>query len=158
MRRMTRSAAAALVALGAAAVGGCSSDPTDAAVADAVEASQQVTAFCDAARANIEAAKPLNALSARGPAPHPADQVDAAITPLRDSNQAMLDSAPAQVRPDAQLAYELADLQLDIYERTGGDPAAVTADPTYVAKAQAADASLERMHGFLSTACGIEAG
>jgi len=46
----------ALAALAVVALAGCSSDPAQDAVADAVDASKQVTAFCDAARANIEAA------------------------------------------------------------------------------------------------------
>ena len=58
---------AALAALAALALVGCSSDPAQDAVADAVDASKQVTAFCDAARANIEAAKPLAALRRRTP-------------------------------------------------------------------------------------------
>ncbi|MGQ0576303.1 MAG: hypothetical protein ACT4RN_19170 [Pseudonocardia sp.] len=158
MGRMSRSAVAALAVTGFVALGGCSSDPTEQALADRVEVSKEITSFCDAARANIEAAKPLNALNAKGPAPHPADEIEAAVAPLRESNQTMLDSAPVEVRPDAELAFTLAELQLDIYERTGGDPAAVTADATYVAKVQEADGSLKRMQGFLRTACGVDAG
>ena len=149
---------AALTALAALALVGCSSDPTQDAVADAVDASKQVTAFCDAARANIEAAKPLSALNAKGPAPHAADEVEAALAPLRDSNQEMLDAAPTAVRPDAELAFALAELQLDIYQRSGGDAAAVSADPTYASKVQEADPALKRMQGYLRNACGVDGG
>lgn len=147
-----------LAALAVVALAGCSSDPAQDAVADAVDASKQVTAFCDAARANIEAAKPLAALSAKGPAPHAADEVEAALAPLRDSNQEMLDAAPAAVRPDAELAFALAGLQIDIYQRSGGDPAAVSADPTYAAKVQEADPALKRLQGYLRNACGVDGG
>lgn len=141
----------------AATVGGCSSDPEQTAVDEAVAQAQQVTAFCDAARANIEAAKPLADLNADGPAPHPADQLAAAIEPLRESNQAMLDAAPAQVRPDAELAHQLAEMQLSIYESSGGDATAVSADAGYVAKVRETDASIKRMQGFLRTVCRIDA-
>lgn len=156
MRRTFRTTLAVLAT--AAAVSGCSSDPNEAVLDEAAAAAQSVQAFCDAARANVEAAKPVAALNSKGPAPHPAEEITAAVEPLRESNQAMLDTAPDQVRPDAQMAYDLAEMQLGLYESSGGDPAAVTADPAYVAKAQESDAALQRMQSFLRTACGVDAG
>lgn len=156
MGRMFRTTLFALVV--AAVAGACSSDPNEAAKEEAVAAAQQVTAFCNAARANIEAEKPLRDLNASGPAPHPTDELTAAIEPLHESNQAMLDAAPDRVRPDAELAYQLAEMQLAIYEASGGDPAAVSADAVYVAKVQESDAALKRMQGFLRTTCRIDAG
>lgn len=156
MGRIIRTTLFTLVAV--AVAGGCSADPNEEVKEEAVAAGQQITEFCAAARANIEAAKPLANLNASGPAPHPADQLEAAIEPLHESNQAMLDAAPDRVRPDAELAYELAEMQLAIYESSGGDPAAVSADAAYVAKVQESDAAIDRMQGFLRTTCRIDAG
>lgn len=156
MGRIIRTTLFALVI--ATAASGCSSDPDKAAKDEVVAAGQEVTAFCNAARANIEAAKPLADLNASGPAPHPADQLSAAIEPLHESNQAMLDSAPDRVRPDAELAFQLAEMQLALYEASGGDPAAVSTDAAFVAKVQESDAAMKRMQGFLRTTCLIDAG
>jgi hypothetical protein len=157
--RRTLATLTVLAGIAGIAVAGCSgSEPEEPAVADAVAASQEVTAFCEAAKGNVAAARPIADLSAKGPAPHPEDEVVAALAPLRDSNRKMLDTAPAEVRPDAQLAFELAEMQLDIYQRTGGDPRAVSTDPVYDAKVREADPALERMRAFLRTACGVDAG
>lgn len=149
--------ALATAALTAVVLGGCGggADPQQATLDQAVGATQQVQAFCTAVRGNIEAAKPIAALSAKGHAPHPADAVAAAVEPLRQSNRAMLAAAPEQIRPDAQVAFDLAELQLRIYQDHGGDPAAATSDPTYMSKVREGDAALKRLQGFYRTACGI---
>lgn len=149
----------AVVVLAAAAVlTGCSSDPQQAILDEGAELRQQTEAYCDALRANATADDPINALNASGPAPHPAEEIAAAVEPLRASNQSVLDAAPAEIRPDAELAFQMAKLQLDIYERAGGDPAAVTADPEYVAKIEQADPALKKLQRFNRTICGVDAG
>ncbi|MGE0295115.1 hypothetical protein [Pseudonocardia sp.] len=138
----------------AAAVAGCAAAPTPAPTAVRVESpAPSREAFCDAVRANVEAVKPLNALNAKGPAPHPAADVAAAVAPLRLSYRAVLDAAPAELRPDAERAFELAQMQLDIYERTSGDATAVSTDPDYAARAQESAPALQRVQDFTRTRC-----
>lgn len=138
----------------AVTVAGCSPDPIESADEEVVARAQQVAAFCDAARANVEAALPVAELNIKGPPPHRADEITAAVTPLRQSNEAMLDSAPDEVRPDAELAFQLAEMQLDIYERTGGGPVAVTSDPAYLAKVEEADVARKRIPGSCAPRAG----
>lgn len=160
MGRMSRCSLFALAVTVIALTGGCASsaDPSAAAEDAIVAAETEAKPFCEAAAANIEAAKPLAALNASGPAPHPADAIATAIEPLHESNQTMLDSAPPEVRPDAELAYQLAEMQLALYEASGGDPAAVSTDATYVAKVQEADGALKRMQSYLRDRCRSGAG
>ncbi|MGE3286317.1 MAG: hypothetical protein AB7J32_09465 [Pseudonocardia sp.] len=152
MHRIVRCTVASTVL--AAALAACAATPMPTPTAARVETpvpSRQ--AFCDAVRANVEAAKPLNALNAKGPAPHPAADVAAAVVPLRTSYRAVLDAAPTQLRPDAERAYELAQMQLDIYERTSGDATAVATDPDYAAKARESAAALQRVQDYTRTGC-----
>lgn len=158
MGRTLRTAAHPLI--GAAlvlAAAGCAGGTAPAAAPSSTPLSGPAAdpaAFCDAVKANVDATRPLNALNAKGPAPHPADEVAAAVAPLRVSYRTVLDTAPAEVRTDAERAYELATMQLDIYERTGGDASAVSADPAYVAKAQDAAGALQHVQDYTRTTCG----
>lgn len=146
MHRIVRYAVlAALVA-----VAGCAAAPAEVPA----PAPTGPDAFCAAVRANVDAVKPLNALNAKGPAPHPAGEVQAAVAPLRVSYRTVLDTAPAELRPDAERAFELAEMQLDIYERTSGDATAVSTDPTYAARAQESAPALQRVQDFTRANCG----
>jgi hypothetical protein len=146
----SRCTVVALAVFGTVALGGCGSTPESPEVV--IPAG--TPAFCEAVRANLAATRPLSALSAKGPAPHPAAEVAAAIEPLRASNQAMRDAAPADLGADAEQVYQVAELQLAVYERTGGDAAAVSADPEYTAKSNESAAATQRVRQYVRDFCG----
>lgn len=146
----------------AAAVSGCGEPAPDAEAEAEAEAEAaagravEVTAFCDAARANIEAARPLIDLSKAGGAPRPAEEIEAVVGPLRESNKAMFAAAPPELRPDAESAAQLAEMQLAVFESTGGDVVAAATDPAFVAKATELKPVIARFQGFLRNTCGVD--
>lgn len=141
----------------AAAVSGCGEPAPDAeAEAAAAGRAVEVTAFCDAARANIEAARPLIDLSKAGGAPRPAEEIEAVVGPLRESNKTMFAAAPPELRPDAESAAQLAEMQLAVFESTGGDVVAAATDPAFVAKATELKPVIARFQGFLRNTCGVD--
>lgn len=155
MGRMFRATLFALVVT--AAVGGCGEPAPDAeALEVASDLAREVTAFCDAARANIAAAIPLIDLAKAGGTPLPAEQIEAVVGPLRTSNATMLDAAPPELHTDAESAAQLAEMQLVVFESTGGDVAAATTDPAFVAKAIELQPAMTRFQGFLRNACGVD--
>ncbi|MGH3565400.1 MAG: hypothetical protein ACRDRH_05105 [Pseudonocardia sp.] len=155
MGRTFRTTLFALVV--AAAVSGCGEPGPDAEALEAAEArATEVTTFCDAARANIAAAQPLIDLSKAGGAPLPAEKIEAVVGPLRESNKTMFDAAPPELRADAESAAQLAEMQLAVFESTGGDVMASATDPAYVAKATELQPVVARFQGFIRTTCGVD--
>ena len=140
----------------ATAAGGCGSNPHAEDLQKAQQAATQVADFCAAARANIAANEPLQALAAEGGAPRPAEEIAVVVDPVRESNAALLQMAPVEVRPDTEAALALADLRLAAFEASRGDAAVALQDPAYVAKARQVQASIDRLQLFFRTTCGID--
>ncbi|MGH3613602.1 MAG: hypothetical protein ACRDRK_13625 [Pseudonocardia sp.] len=155
MGRTFRTTLFALVV--ASAVSSCGEPGPDAEALDAATArATEVTAFCDAARANVAAAQPLIDLSKAGGAPLPAEKIAEVVGPLRESNKAMFDAAPAELRPDAESAAQLAEMQLVVFESTGGDVMATATDKAYVEKATELRPVVTRFQGFIRNTCGLD--
>jgi hypothetical protein len=158
-----RTSRIALIALVTATVlGGCSGgsepgEPPPEQLAAAAENVQAAADFCEAARANVEAGQALTDFAAAGTPPRPEEEISAVTGPVRDSNEQMLAAAPEEVRLDAELLAELAELQLAAFEASGGDPAAPGQDPAYVEKAQTATEPAARFQSYLRARCRIDA-
>lgn len=116
-----------------------------------------VTDFCEAARVNAEAGQALATFAADGTPPRPEAEIAAAVDPVRESNEQMLAAAPEEVRPDAEVLAELAELRMAAFEANGGDPVAANQDPAYLEKVETTAEPGARFQQYLRTRCGIDA-
>lgn len=155
---MGRAGIPLLTILTAAVLSGCSGgDAQDVPpeLEQAAEAAGTVVAFCDAARTNLEAGRPFADLVAAGPG-RSEEEIETVLAPLRESNEAMLATAPEEIRPDVEAAAGLAEVKLAAYQASGGDPAKAAEDPAVVAKAQESTEAVTRMQRFMKIRCGID--
>ncbi|MFC5994955.1 hypothetical protein ACFQE5_12115 [Pseudonocardia hispaniensis] len=132
------------------AAGGCGGSAGDdlPAVAPPVSADSP---FCVAVQANIDAARPLAMLAVDGAV---AD-LDTVAASIRRTNQQVIDTAPAQIRPDFEHAAQVAELQLRALE-AGGDPAAIGTDPELARRAgdPAFVEASRRVQAYIDQHCG----
>jgi hypothetical protein len=167
LARSGRAAAIALVA--AALLSGCGGGGADglpeapevevpAELEPAVEQAGAVVDFCDAARANGEAATALDEFLAAGEPPRPEDELSDLVEPLQESNEQMAQSAPEPAKADAEQLVTLSERRLEILTESGGDVAAISADQAYVEQAQGAQEAAGRFRAFVRTTCGVDLG
>lgn len=153
----TRIALIALVT--ATALGGCSSAQDQAVVPAAldevVETGAQTADFCTAAQANVDAGAALEAFVSAAPPPRTREEVAGVLEPVREANAQMLAAAPEMARADLEQVAELAELKLAAFEASGGDPAAVVADPAIAEKTAAATEPSARIRQYLRGVCRI---
>lgn len=118
------------------------------------DAAPSASPFCTASRANSAAIVPLNALVGRG-APDP-DELARAIEAVRSAGSQLLTVAPPEVRDDVQLTVDAVETQLDALLAHGGDPRAVSNDPSVAARLSTPEltAASQRLAGYVSRTCG----
>ncbi|WP_214369843.1 hypothetical protein [Pseudonocardia sp. H11422] len=150
---------AAVLAL-ATACGG-STTATDAPPAGAAAAPAAPDAggpFCTAVQANMDAGQVLATLTQSGGAP--AEEFGNVADAVRRTNQEVVDAAPADLRADFETLSGLADLQLEVLEAAGGDPASLGRSQEYTQRLQepAVIEIGQRLPGQLQQRCGINSG
>lgn len=109
--------------------------------------------FCDAARDNATALRPLNGASAGDTVP--AAELQRTVDAVRNSGIELLAAAPTEIRSDVQTVVDALDTQLDALVRANGDLAAVARDPAAAASASAggAVAAAQRVSAYVNRTC-----
>lgn len=143
---------AALVA--GAAVVGCGSSVADADAPEPTRAlPRPATPFCAAAQANLDAIRPLNGMVARGSIPP--DQLQDTIAAVRRAGSDMLTTAPDEIHDDVERTVQAVGLQLDVLQRSGGDPSALTRDPQLTERLNSSEfaGAGERVRAYVARTC-----
>lgn len=160
MGRIPRTALIALVA--ATVLAGCGGGAEETAEVPpevAEQATEQVQAaadFCEAAQANIDAGAALTEFANAGEPPRPAEEIEAVLEPVRESNEQLVAAAPEEAKADVEQIAQVAELRMAAYEASAGDPAAANQDPAYVEAAKAAEEPIARFQQFLRARCRID--
>lgn len=162
---MGRTPRTALIALVAATVlagcgGGTEEIPADVPPEVAEQVTEQVQAaadFCAAAQANIDAGAALTEFARAGQPPRPAEEIEAVLEPIRESNEQLVASAPEEAKADVEQIAQVAELRMAAFEASSGDPAAANSDPAYLEAAKAAAEPIARFQQYLRVRCRIDA-
>lgn len=150
-----RGGVAAVAAVGTLAA--CGSSVADADSTGAVRTTRAVsgpaTRFCAAVSANADAIRPLGSLAANGTLT--ADQLRSTVAAARASGADLIDTAPADIRPDVQRTVEALNLQLTALVAAGGDLRAAARDPAVAAQLGSPDlaAASQRVSGYVGQNC-----
>lgn len=123
------------------------------AVTEQVEAAAN---FCEAAKANVDAGAAFNEFVRAGEAPRPAEEIEAVVQPLRDSNAQMIETAEDErLRADLELISAAQEVSLAVFESTAGDAAAAASDPAFLQKAEEAETASAEVRQHVRTYCRI---
>ncbi|MHA6793656.1 hypothetical protein ACVGVM_09090 [Pseudonocardia bannensis] len=160
MRLQLRAVLLAAVLASATGCGGSTteSDDPSADTAATSAASDAGSPFCVAVKANMDAGQVLATLAQSGGAP--AEEFGNVADTVRRTNQEVVGAAPTDLRADFETLSGLADLQLEILEANGGDPASLGRSQEYTQRLQE-PALIEigqRLPGQLQQRCGINSG
>ena len=114
--------------------------------------SEPPTPFCQAARANAEAIRPLNAMANSGSRP---DSLANTVDQVRRTGAELLRVAPDEIRLDVERTVQSVNLQLDALVANGGDAAAVARDPELVARLSSPElaGAGERYRSYVNRTC-----
>ena len=107
--------------------------------------------YCAAARANLEASAVLGGSAGTGFTPE-------AIARIRSTNDAVVASAPAEIRDGVEASAKVSTALLDALERNGGDVTKAISDPAFTAASQAAGTIDPKVVEYAQNVCGLDIG